>query len=93
MQVESVISKKESAGSCIKMKLQVDLNALLVTKLLQHNKRNHIDSVPTCKYMISETCKYGSKNCWFNHGEGETSTMNENDKKLNDTEVIEKYFK
>ena len=43
--------------------------------------------------MISETCKYGSKNCWFNHGEGEISTMNENDKKLNDdTEVIEKIF-
>ena len=43
--------------------------------------------------MISETCKYGSKNCWFNHSEGETSTMNENDKKLNDdTEVIEKIF-
>ena len=62
-------------------------------KLRHHNKRNHIDSVPTCKYMIYETCKYGSKNCWFNHGEGETSTMNENDKKLNDdTEVIEKIF-
>ena len=44
--------------------------------------------------MTSGTCKYGSENCWFNHGDSINSSKNENKEKLNDNEeVIEKIFK
>ena len=43
--------------------------------------------------MISGTCKYGTENCWFNHGERENTSKNEINEKLNgNEELIEKIF-
>ena len=62
-------------------------------KLLHHRKRHHVDSVPSCRNVISGACKYG-ENCWFNHGDSLNSSKNENNEKQNDNEeVIEKIFK
>ena len=59
-------------------------------KLLQHRKQNHIDSVQSCRNMVSGACKYGIEKCWFNHSD----LINENNEKLNDNEeVVEKIFK
>ena len=73
----------------------MNLNALLAikeiavqTKLLHHRKRNHLDSVPNCRNMISGTCKYGTENCWFNHGERENTSKNEINEKLNGNEEL-----
>ena len=60
-------------------------------KLLHHRKRHHVDSVPSCRNVKSGTCKYGSENCWFNHGDSVNSSKNENNEKLNNNEeIIEK---
>ena len=63
------------------------------TKLLQHRKKDHRDSVPSCKNEKSGTCKYGNANCWFNHDENEDISKKENNEKQNENkEVIEKIF-
>ena len=59
-------------------------------KLLQHRKQNHIDSVQSCRNMVSGACKYGIEKYWFNNSD----LINENGEKLNDNEeVVEKIFK
>ena len=56
-----------------------------------HRKKNHKESVKTCKNVVSGACRYGNKKCWFNHDDLENSTKDENTKKI-DVEVIEKLF-
>ena len=72
-----------------------DTTFAVQAKLLQHRKQKHIDSVQSCRNMVSGACKYGIEKCWFNHSEFTKNTsMNENDEKLNDNEeVVEKIFK
>ena len=41
--------------------------------------------------MIAGRCKYGSANCWFNHGDSINTIKDKNNKKVNE-EVTEKIF-
>ena len=63
-------------------------------KLLHHRKINHIDSVPSCKKLISGTCKYGSEKCWFNHSDLINNPQNENNENEQNTNesIMEKIF-
>ena len=63
---------------------KVNLRKISVkAKLLKHKKRNHIDSVPSCKNMINGTCNYGSENCWFNHSNFKNSNETESNENVN----------
>lgn len=59
-----------------------------INHLLNHKKKNHIESVQHCKNDLSSSCKYGYQNCWYKHNiptDNELNNVNQ--------EVIEKLFK
>ena len=84
-----IVDKRESNVECTSCEKTFPVKA----KLLHHRKNTQIDSVQTCRNIISGFCKYGSENCRFKHGDFANNAKNENIEKVNDTEeVIEKIF-
>ena len=58
-------------------------------KFLHHRKKNHKESIQTCKNLESGKCKYGNDKCWFNHGD--PNNISEDEKKMG-ADVTEKIF-
>ena len=61
-------------------------------KLLEHRRVYHLNSVKTCRSLLSGTCKYGKLKCWFNHNESGDVIETQDTEKAN-AEVIERLFK
>ena len=58
---------------------------------LKHRKQEHSNIVPPCKNEIKGTCRFGSRNCWFNHTNLQNLNKNENSEQLEKNDkLIEK---
>ena len=49
---------------------------------MHHRKKVHSQNVPICKDESSGTCRFGMKNCWFNHCENEETNFMKITKKM-----------
>ena len=70
---------------------------------MNHRKKHHQQSVPTCRNYVNGSCLYTNENCWFKHDSSEG--MEENEHSINksedktgesgsiDCEVIQKILK
>ena len=43
--------------------------------LMMHVKSDHTESLPTCRYFQSGTCKFNKESCWFRHDKKEDTEI------------------
>ena len=60
---------------------------------MSHMKEHHSKFVPNCKNADNNSCQYGTKKCWFRHGDNnemiENMEIEENNEK---NEMFQKLF-
>ena len=48
------------------------------SQFINHRKKHHQQSVPTCRNYVNGSCLYTNENCWFKYDSSEGNEENEN---------------